>query len=100
MVLLNRTYIGLIHINKPSGVCPLSSGFVVKWTHQRMRRKLFLLICKEKHSILIFPVILERRHLDHTPLKQKTQTCFYLRCVTSFQPAPQLQKEIVLQDKY
>jgi hypothetical protein len=27
-------------------------GFVVKWRHHRMRRKLLLIICKEKYSIL------------------------------------------------
>lgn len=97
---MNRTYIGLIHINCPSGVCSLSSGFVVKWTHQRIRRKLLLLICKEKHSILSFPVILEKRHLDYSPLKQNTQKYFHLRGVTSFKPVPQLQKEILLQDMY
>jgi hypothetical protein len=72
----------------------------MKWTHQRMRRKLFLLIRKEKHSILSFPVILEKRHLDYNLLKQMTQKYFILRGVTSLLPAPQLHKEILLQDLY
>lgn len=100
MVLVNRTYTGLSHINYPSRVWSLSSEFVVKWTYQRMRRKLFLLTCKEKHSILSFPVILEKRNLDYNSLKQKTQKYFHLRSVTPFQPVPQLQKEVLLQDMY
>lgn len=98
MVLVNRTYIGLIHINYPSEVCSLSSESLVKWTYQKMRRKLFLLICKEKHSILSFPVILEKRNLDYNPVKQKTQKYFHLKGVTSFQIVLQLQKEILLQE--
>jgi hypothetical protein len=52
MVLLKRSNRVISFTNWSSETSSPGFGFVVKWTHHRMRRTRFLIIRKEKHSIL------------------------------------------------